>query len=487
MIAKMNVQNDVSVDEKSTKWNLHSLSGLSGFAFLWSWVLVLFTSDVLADFSSFDLRSVQLQYLVGLLGVVCPLLLAMLQSFEKRYRSLAPALHFVPSGFGVLLSLARLLLYFDVPVAFPLVLALWFLGGFAGGFLIVRVGLFILALDAKDRLLNSVVSFAAGVLIYVVIVNMNDVAAVLAAACLLPITTLLLHFVPTRSVRDEVAVAEESRRLTFDIKGITTGLFCYSFAFGASQGISMTLADEIDSMFFIVLAICLAGIFLVGYTPRMSKVDVFRLPQRMLFPIIAIALLPMPISGTTVRIICCVILDAGFVCYAVINWIVMLQVISLNNLAPIKALGFNRGAGALGIFLGWLLVFAFYQNGSLSETVYAVVSMVGVLLLVIALVFMWWFPQETVVQGDEEKSPYGRWKHRCEEVCEQYALSPREREVFGMLARGRDTEYVQKKLVVSNHTAKTHVHHIYRKLGVHSQQELIDLFESGFQRQNDGE
>ena len=37
----------------------------------------------------------------------------------------------------------------------------------------------------------------------------------------------------------------------------------------------------------------------------------------------------------------------------------------------------------------------------------------------------------------------------------------------------------QETLVVSYNTVKTHVSHVYAKLGVHSQQELIDVVESG--------
>lgn len=37
----------------------------------------------------------------------------------------------------------------------------------------------------------------------------------------------------------------------------------------------------------------------------------------------------------------------------------------------------------------------------------------------------------------------------------------------------------QETLVVSYNTVKTHVSHAYAKLSVHSQQELIDVVESG--------
>ena len=67
------------------------------------------------------------------------------------------------------------------------------------------------------------------------------------------------------------------------------------------------------------------------------------------------------------------------------------------------------------------------------------------------------------------------WENRCEKIAERCGLTPREREVFRLLARGRNSPYIQKELVITNNTVKAHVKHIYQKLGVSSHQELIDL------------
>ena len=66
----------------------------------------------------------------------------------------------------------------------------------------------------------------------------------------------------------------------------------------------------------------------------------------------------------------------------------------------------------------------------------------------------------------------------CERVSHEYRLTPRETEILALLAHGRNAPYIQEKLVLSRNTVKTHVQNIYAKLGVHSQQELIDLVEA---------
>ena len=58
-----------------------------------------------------------------------------------------------------------------------------------------------------------------------------------------------------------------------------------------------------------------------------------------------------------------------------------------------------------------------------------------------------------------------------------YSLSPRESDVFELLGRGRNRQFVADELGISLETAKTHTSNVYRKLGIHSQQELLDVVE----------
>ena len=43
------------------------------------------------------------------------------------------------------------------------------------------------------------------------------------------------------------------------------------------------------------------------------------------------------------------------------------------------------------------------------------------------------------------------------------------------LGRGYNHTYIAKKLYISENTVRTHVRHIYGKLGISSREELIDL------------
>lgn len=83
---------------------------------------------------------------------------------------------------------------------------------------------------------------------------------------------------------------------------------------------------------------------------------------------------------------------------------------------------------------------------------------------------------ESPSAGDLGSAP-ASWSEVCDHVSDLYNLSRREKDVFYLVAKGRNAEYIQNELFISIHTVKTHMSHIYRKLGVHSSQELISLIE----------
>lgn len=73
--------------------------------------------------------------------------------------------------------------------------------------------------------------------------------------------------------------------------------------------------------------------------------------------------------------------------------------------------------------------------------------------------------------GDEQ----GRFAARCTELGERYRLSPREKEVFQLLALGKSAADIERELYIANGTFKSHTRRIYQKLGIHSRAELDEM------------
>lgn len=84
-------------------------------------------------------------------------------------------------------------------------------------------------------------------------------------------------------------------------------------------------------------------------------------------------------------------------------------------------------------------------------------------------------PAQMKQPNQPEDSAADPLEARIAELARDHKLTPRETEVFGLLAHGRSIPYVRDALFISRDTAATHAKHIYAKLDVHSRQELIDL------------
>lgn len=79
--------------------------------------------------------------------------------------------------------------------------------------------------------------------------------------------------------------------------------------------------------------------------------------------------------------------------------------------------------------------------------------------------------------AQEDRAVRAEADAHAEKFCEAHGLSRRECEVLELLAKGRTAAVIAEKLFISTETARVHIKSIYRKVDVHSQQELIERFE----------
>ena len=62
-------------------------------------------------------------------------------------------------------------------------------------------------------------------------------------------------------------------------------------------------------------------------------------------------------------------------------------------------------------------------------------------------------------------------------MARDFKLTPREEEVFEQLVQRKHNHEIASELFISEQTVKTHVRNLYRKLGIHSRDELYALFD----------
>lgn len=183
-------------------------------------------------------------------------------------------------------------------------------------------------------------------------------------------------------------------------------------------------------------------------------------------------------------------LAAGRQCFEVVSWTVLAALCARNPAGALVVLAYGDFANSCGTFLGADLG---HLGNALVEGSPDAVSVLagGAVLTLFAYVLygLRGFSFAATIQGVVPAVPVqelaaatapsrdARMAQACDELAQVCGLTAREREVLGLLARGRTSKAIQESLTLSYNTVKTHVKRIYRKLGVHAQQELMDLVE----------
>ncbi len=117
-----------------------------------------------------------------------------------------------------------------------------------------------------------------------------------------------------------------------------------------------------------------------------------------------------------------------------------------------------------------------------SDTRIAVLSILGLALMGLTLELSWILLRSILTaatgQGQASSSATEGTRLRkqvLDDFCLQRGLSEREAEIFSLLSQGYSNARIAEQLFIAPNTVGTHIRSIYKKLGIHSKQEAIDL------------
>lgn len=240
----------------------------------------------------------------------------------------------------------------------------------------------------------------------------------------------------------------------------------------------------------VIVGFCLT--FLVIHSNGLFKHNAARAFYWSIFALLFTSTIALPLTEffpnlTSVYIIFRSIDTAAYECFFLIIWIVPVAMSSASRSVQAEFLASTRLSWALGQLAG-LFISSQLQSNIAIETVYLYSSGVIGLLLVAFLVLYPERPfnelckaafptcreqQTNTQEQDHSDSTQGRLS--ISELAERYKLSQREAQIAELLAQGRNGIYIQERLCLSKSTVSTHRQHIYQKLGIHNQQDLIDL------------
>ncbi len=243
---------------------------------------------------------------------------------------------------------------------------------------------------------------------------------------------------------------------------------------------------------------CFFGIVLMKIAPKTTFDN--GIVQRIALPVVVIGLLLLSLFEGFGLVLCGCLINSALAFVNIATWGIVTTENHEFHLQPIFRYASRQAPLWIGFLIGAIITITFISASSLHNASLNVIVMLLAACVVVA--FSFYGADDSAarqqledlmimdnsredrcpldVESSEEEIPAEKelsFEERCEEVCIRYGLSPREREVFRLLARGRNAKVIQEELCVSSSTAKTHIYRIYRKMCINSQQLLIDTVE----------
>ena len=309
-------------------------------------------------------------------------------------------------------------------------------------------------------------------------------------ACL-PLVAMMHMYVVTRERDDnsyEFMMLEESRS-TFKLKkhvlattAITGLVWGVAFALLVLPDSTGPLEEYGETLSSGLIAIALAmggAIFLGLLVAKRNLSEQLLLRSFALAAFIGIAPLPFfpeysyPFFGMYLLF---VFTFSNIMCYSAIS-----ELARFMQMSPYWVWGISLFWYLVGCILGFAAMDVALSTDSMALTALIIMA---VIITGHSFIFEDNYPVEeadpielSVALSQAEHEPTV-WKKKLEKVATDYGLTARQVEVFKLLVRGRNAQYIAEQFVISNSTAKAHIHNIYQKLDIHSQQELIDLVEN---------
>lgn len=210
------------------------------------------------------------------------------------------------------------------------------------------------------------------------------------------------------------------------------------------------------------------------------RMDFNQLIYRIGFPLLAFGF----VLYLTARSSCFVggfVFSVGYYFLDLLFWILLAHIINKQNVSANWIVALALGALLLGRAIGdgifsvaSILIWDAGEAGKNLLIVVLFVLLVNALFMLDArnLSVGW-----GVVRPVDQLPCADEIEIACMVLRKNHALTPREMEVCALLARGHSRKRVSVELGVSEETVRTHAANVFRKLDVHSHQELIVLVE----------
>ena len=336
----------------------------------------------------------------------------------------------------------------------------------------------------RQNVLTVAFSAFFSVLIYVAACAAEPKQLGLLGMALVVIAELAIASMLLKNAHWAKDIIEDNDHLFLEKGPAIVWIACHSAAY--SMVLIVTVAHGLKAALIVgACGIVGATLSIMAKHWSLNRLVTSRQVQQLALPFVVATLLLMPHCNEE-SLIACAGLNVAFNAFAmVLKWCETSEVnqeFRLHSIRRYSKTGIPNWIGALvGTVLGWYVFMK--PHSSAVDASFVLIALSFVLLLSFAVFGLSenkgldCVPLNAGGTEPGERVQDGSFMQSCKKVALKNGLTPRETEVFILLAKGRNAEFIEKKLVISHSTARSHIYNIYKKLGISSHQLLINMVE----------
>lgn len=354
------------------------------------------------------------------------------------------------------------------------------IGGACLGYLSVAWCLTLSHFPTKKSQSSIILSFIFAIGIYFLASALPDTAKTLVASVFPVASTLLLVFFngkgPLAQRSMPFADWEKSLRTFFLRLSLASAVSSLAFClFRATLPFQTSHESALSSGLVFAIALPASIALLVLCLRSKEGIRLAALYHGAL-PIVVLGALALSVVEQPNVSIASAIIMAGTRCSTLLFWLLFMTI--AIKFPQTKALVFCLGFSAMhcGALVGTALGDLVVSPASTSSLSLTSLSL-GVILVMILSLGLLMSSKNPLEQRAKSIPGAIDTFAGIDGLAQAYKLSKREAEILAILAQGRTLPYVGEKLYIAPSTVSTHVKHIYKKLGVHNRQELLDFLE----------
>lgn len=256
---------------------------------------------------------------------------------------------------------------------------------------------------------------------------------------------------------------------------------------GFVSGFAGSLLVQIDGLGAVhrIQATVLFGtLLLVLFVVRRGSFDA-RILAWVTLPLAVVSFSLIPFAGQVAGVMLSFLVKLSYVSFALFVLLVLANVVYRHDIPSDRVFASARAASEGAMFAGILLRRWMQGAGLLDSGEMLLVITVAGLVVIVGCVLVWHSEKSVTsdwgtagvdaASGLRVVTERERVLARVGELAVQCGLTPREREILELVAQDRDATAIEQELFVSHNTLKTHLRHIYAKLGVHGRAEAMEL------------